>query len=95
MVEWVPEDAFGRLHREGNRSDGYEHILEKFFDIALTKDLVPMRKGTKLVLVDIPGINEANSVIKYKDNVAETWMSFDGVIVNTVQGLCCGNLDVV
>ena len=63
------------------RSDGYEHILEKVFDIALTKDLVPMRKDTKLVLVDIPGINEANTVIKYKDYVAETWMSFDGVIV--------------
>lgn len=58
-----------------------DEIQEKTFDIQLKKDLVPMRKDTKLVFCDIPGINEANVVNKYKDYVSEKWESFDMVIV--------------
>mmetsp|Transcript_1211 Transcript_1211/g.2378 ORF Transcript_1211/g.2378 Transcript_1211/m.2378 type:complete len:903 (+) Transcript_1211:97-2805(+) len=58
-----------------------EEIQEKVFDIELKKDLFPMRKDTKLVFVDIPGINEANTTNKYKNYVAEMWNSFDGVLV--------------
>jgi len=39
-----------------------------------------MRKDTKLVFVDVPGINEAN-INKYKNYVAEQWESFDCVMV--------------
>jgi len=58
-----------------------DEIQEKIFDIQLKKELVPMRKDTKLVFCDIPGINEANVVNKYKDYVSENWESFDMVIV--------------
>jgi len=58
-----------------------DEVQEKFFDIQLNKDLVPMRKDTKLVVVDVPGINEANVINKYKDYVTEKWDAFDCVIV--------------
>jgi hypothetical protein len=34
-------------------------VQEKWFDIELPNELCSMRKDTKLVVVDIPGINEA------------------------------------
>ena len=61
--------------REGDK------IQEKWFDIKLKKDMVPMNSDTKLVVIDIPGINEANVVNKYKDYVSEKWDTFDCVIV--------------
>ena len=58
-----------------------EEIQEKIFDIEIKQELVTMRKDTKLVFVDIPGINEANVVNKYKDYVTENWETFDCVMV--------------
>ena len=58
-----------------------DEIQEKVFDIQVKQDLVPMRNDTRLVFVDIPGINEANVVNKYKDYVSENWESYDSVIV--------------
>jgi GTPase Era involved in 16S rRNA processing len=55
-------------------------VQEKTFNIEVDKELVKMRKDTKLVLVDVPGINEAASSKKYKDYVASTWDSLDCVI---------------
>jgi GTPase Era involved in 16S rRNA processing len=40
-----------------------------------------MRKDTKLVVVDIPGINEAGSCDKYMKHVKEKWATFDCVVV--------------
>jgi hypothetical protein len=40
-----------------------------------------MRNDTKLVLIDIPGINEADSSKKYIDYVSSKWDSFDCVVV--------------
>ena len=40
-----------------------------------------MRNDTRLVLVDIPGINEAHSHQLYLDYVKASWDGFDCVIV--------------
>lgn len=56
-------------------------IQEKTFDIELKDPLCEMRKDTKLVLVDIPGVNEAGSNKVYLDYVNDTWDTFDCVIV--------------
>jgi len=64
-------------------------IQEKTFDIELDKNIVEMRDDTKLVLVDIPGINEAGSSNIYLEYVAKHWETFDCVIVvmDAVQGV--------
>jgi GTPase SAR1 family protein len=56
-------------------------VQEKWFDIELPKELCSMRKDTKLVVVDIPGINEAGSCDKYMEYVKEKWATFDCVVV--------------
>ena len=56
-------------------------VQEKTFDIELEDDICETRSDTRLVVVDIPGINEAGASTKYKDYVAENWHSFDCVIV--------------
>jgi GTPase SAR1 family protein len=56
-------------------------VQEKWFDIELPSELCPMRKDTKLVVVDIPGINEAGSCDKYMKYVKEKWATFDCVVV--------------
>mmetsp|Transcript_3942 Transcript_3942/g.6026 ORF Transcript_3942/g.6026 Transcript_3942/m.6026 type:complete len:760 (-) Transcript_3942:120-2399(-) len=64
-------------------------IQEKTFDIELDEHLFEMRSDTKLVLVDIPGVNEAGSSKMYLDYVAAQWDSFDCVIVvmDAIQGV--------
>jgi small GTP-binding protein len=57
-----------------------ENVGEKTFDIEGIQ-LCECRKDTKLVIVDIPGINEADSSSKYRDYVANKWDQFDCVIL--------------
>lgn len=57
-------------------------LQEKIFDIELDEPLLrDMRDDTRLVLVDIPGINEAGTQNIYLDYVSSTWDSFDAMIV--------------
>ena len=56
-------------------------VKEKTFDITLKDPLVKMRPDTHLVVVDIPGINEAGTSSKYKDFVNSNWHTFDVVVV--------------
>ncbi|KAL7561542.1 hypothetical protein ACA910_007003 [Epithemia clementina (nom. ined.)] len=56
-------------------------VHEKTFDIVLEEDFFEMRKDTKFVLVDVPGINEAGASDKYTDYVSTNWHTFDCVIV--------------
>ena len=72
------------------RSAKNDELEEMFFDIEVDEPLLKeTREDSKLVLVDIPGINEANSKSIYKDYVAEKWNTFDAVIVvmDAVQGV--------
>jgi predicted GTPase len=55
-------------------------LQEKSFDVQV-EDLCEMRDDTKLIVVDIPGLNEAGSQTKYKNYVAKNWHTFDCVIV--------------
>ena len=58
-----------------------KEVQEKVFDVELEEDLFEMRDDTKLVLVDVPGINEAGASKKYKDYVSNKWHTFDCVIL--------------
>jgi len=46
-------------------------VPEKHFEVELDQNLVEMRSDTKLVLVDIPGLNEAGSFDHYKKFVCD------------------------
>ena len=56
-------------------------VHEKDFGIVLEEKLCEMRDDTKLVLVDIPGINESGVSSKYKIHIQEKWGTFDCVVV--------------
>jgi small GTP-binding protein len=56
-------------------------IQEKYFDVMVEDSPSDMHPDTRLVLVDIPGINEACMGTKYKDFLAAKWRAFDCVIV--------------
>ena len=57
-------------------------LQEKVFNIELDEPLLKdMRDDTRLVLVDIPGTNEAGTKKIYQDYVSATWDTFDAMIV--------------
>ena len=65
-------------------------VSEKVFDIFVEESICKnMRNDTRLTLVDIPGINEADSSKKYKEYVQDKWNSFDCVVVvmDAIQGV--------
>jgi GTPase SAR1 family protein len=64
-------------------------VAEKTFDIRIRYPICKMRNDTQLVLIDIPGINEAESSKKYKDYVESNWKTFDCVVVvmDAIQGV--------
>ena len=66
-----------------------EKVEEKTFDIRVRYPICEMRTDTQLVLVDIPGINEADSSKKYKDYVESKWKTFDCVVIvmDAIQGV--------
>jgi GTPase SAR1 family protein len=53
----------------------------KQFEIELKEALCEMRKDTRLVITDIPGINEAGASNKYRDYVNDNWKTFDCAVV--------------
>jgi GTPase Era involved in 16S rRNA processing len=55
-------------------------VQEKWFDIELPDELCSMRKDTKLVVVDIPGVNEAGSRQVHEAREGEV-ATFDCVVV--------------
>mmetsp|Transcript_9610 Transcript_9610/g.13423 ORF Transcript_9610/g.13423 Transcript_9610/m.13423 type:complete len:656 (-) Transcript_9610:280-2247(-) len=64
-------------------------IQEKHFNINIDESFLKMRDDTHLVLVDIPGVNEAGSSKLYLDYVKDSWDNFDCVVVvmDAVQGV--------
>jgi GTPase SAR1 family protein len=64
-------------------------IQESTFDVELDEPLCPMRSDTKLVLIDIPGLNEADSKDIYQMYVDDKWDTFDCVIavMDVMQGV--------
>lgn len=60
--------------------DDNDEVQRKTFDINGV-ELCECRDDTKLVLVDIPGINEAGSKSKYHDFIKAEWNDFDCAIL--------------
>eukprot|EP00544_Gedaniella_sp_CCMP2646_P015827 CAMPEP_0202486258 /NCGR_PEP_ID=MMETSP1361-20130828/4862_1 /ASSEMBLY_ACC=CAM_ASM_000849 /TAXON_ID=210615 /ORGANISM="Staurosira complex sp., Strain CCMP2646" /LENGTH=781 /DNA_ID=CAMNT_0049115339 /DNA_START=490 /DNA_END=2835 /DNA_ORIENTATION=+ len=56
-------------------------IKEKTFDIQLDEPLCEMRPDTSLVIVDVPGLNEAGSCDMYKGYVDQQWDTYDCAVV--------------
>jgi len=56
-------------------------VHEKFFDIEVEDMPCKMHDDTVLVVVDIPGINEAGSESKYQNYAREKWNTFDCVVL--------------
>lgn len=57
-------------------------IEEKFFDIELDQHFIRnLRDDTCMVIVDIPGVNEAGTKKMYLDYVEKSWDTFDIIIV--------------
>lgn len=64
-----------------NKNETENEIQEKWFEIELDEDVVDMRKDTRLVLVDIPGIGERGDDSKYTNYVDEHWSTFDCAVI--------------
>eukprot|EP00536_Pseudo-nitzschia_multiseries_P018117 jgi/Psemu1/54202/gm1.54202_g len=58
-------------------SDSDNACPESFFDISIDRPFCSTRMDTQLVLIDIPGINDADPSNKYKDYIRSNWRSFD------------------
>lgn len=56
-------------------------IKEKTFDIELDEPLCEMRPDTSLVIVDVPGLNEAGTSDMYTNYVSQQWDTYDCVVV--------------
>ncbi|CAB9508068.1 expressed unknown protein [Seminavis robusta] len=73
-----------KVHQEVAKSNKElreaQKIEEKWFNVGCDP-LCEMRKNTSLFLVDIPGINEADSNSIYMNYVQENWKNFDSVVV--------------
>ena len=89
-VEWTdvapePKDSTAihdEISTDNERLRASNKVEERFFDVEVSEPLLKeIRSDTKLVLVDIPGINEAGSKSVYKDWVDSKWDTFDAVIL--------------
>ena len=88
-VEWsmvvdspsAPSDSLKQSISDNEKFRNNDIIQEKLCDIVLEDPLHGMRNDTKLVIVDIPGMNEAGTSSKYKEYVEENWHSFDIAVV--------------
>jgi GTPase SAR1 family protein len=75
------ESTLAEIAADNAKLRELDEIQEKFFDIELDEAFCDMRKDTALVLVDVPGINEAGSGSKYKKFVDDKWNTFDCVVL--------------
>ena len=83
------EDVHEEISKDNEELRSSWIVEEKTFNIRIRHPICKMRKDTQLVLVDIPGINEAESSRKYKEYVESNWNTFDCVVLvmDAVQGV--------
>jgi GTPase SAR1 family protein len=74
------EDILKEISKDNKALRGLEKVGEKTFEVEGIQ-LCDTRSDTKVVIVDIPGINEAESSSKYRDYVTNQWDRFDCVIL--------------
>jgi GTPase SAR1 family protein len=76
-------DASGTLQkisRDNSLLRETNQLQESTFDVELDEPLCPMRPDTKMVLIDIPGLNEAGSNDLFRGYVNDKWDTFDCAI---------------
>ena len=78
---WTANDVLSESKADNASYRNSIGVKEKTYDIYLAEALHEMRSDTKLVIVDIPGLNEAGTSSRYKDYVNKNWHNFDVVIV--------------
>lgn len=81
MATQKPASILNEIKGDNEKLRNSNMIVEKVFDIAPSDILIKMRPDTTLVIVDIPGINEADTDNIYKNYVEEKWNTFDCVVV--------------
>jgi small GTP-binding protein len=87
--EWNPdpdvvhtsEQTLHQITADNERLRAQSKVQESTFNVELDKPICRMRKDTTLVLIDIPGLNEAGSKDMYRDYVNTKWDTFDCAIV--------------
>ena len=78
----IANEILQEITSDNSRLQGCIRVEEKFFDIDLDEPLLKdMREDIRLVIADIPGVNEAGANNVYLDYVRTTWSSFDAIIV--------------
>ncbi|KAL3899988.1 MAG: hypothetical protein SGARI_006344, partial [Bacillariaceae sp.] len=91
LTTWTAEATHAVIAKDNDslRSNEDDAVVEKTFEIQVEDPICEMRKDTQLVLVDIPGINEADSSKKYKNYVENKWNTFDCVVLvmDAIQGV--------
>jgi len=71
------KESLNQITKDNNILREQNVIQETIYDVKLDQELLPMRDNTRLVLTDIPGINEAHASEKYIKYVKDSWKSFD------------------
>lgn len=56
-------------------------VCERSFQVALEDPLHTMRDDTSLVIVDVPGVNEARASSKYANYLSDNWHTFDCIVL--------------
>jgi GTPase SAR1 family protein len=87
--EWSPvpdtvhtsEQALLQISEDNEKLRSIGTVQESTFSIELAEPICEMRSDTTLVLVDIPGLNEAGSKDMYLDYVNTKWDTFDCAVV--------------
>ena len=69
------------ITQENAKLRAENRIQERTFEVELDEPLIPMRKHTKMVITDIPGVNEAGTSEMYLQHVEKSWETFDCVIL--------------
>jgi small GTP-binding protein len=76
-----PVDVLKEIEASNRELREARRIEEKWFNIELEEPLCEMRQDTSLVIVDVPGMNEADSESLYSKYVEDNWKSFDCVVI--------------
>jgi GTPase SAR1 family protein len=74
------EDILKEISKDNKALRGLDEVGEKTFEVEGIH-LCDTREDTKVVIVDIPGFNEADLSSKYRDYVTNHWDQFDCVIL--------------
>jgi GTP-binding protein EngB required for normal cell division len=75
------EQALQQISKDNKKFRSIGTVQESTFNIELAEPICEMRNDTTLVLVDIPGLNEAGSKDMYLDYVNTKWNTFDCAVV--------------